>query len=227
MKKILVHGLGHTAESWNQTVSRMTCREEVLCPDLPALLGPKEAAYRNLYASFASYCGRVDGPLALCGLSLGGTLALRYALDFPDRVRSLVLIGTPCQTPRLLLRLQSILFRLLPASFFQSTGFGKKELLTLGQSMAHLDFRHEVQNIQCRTLVLCGEKDRGNLKSAYYLRDHIQDAELKIIAHTGHVVNEENPAALADILNVFYSESVSKEVKTSFEPCGDICRRGP
>ena len=54
------------------------------------------------------------------------------------------------------------------------------------------------------TLIICGEKDRANLKSAYYLSGHIKNAELKIIENTGHIVNEENPRALAEILNEYY-----------------------
>ena len=33
---------------------------------------------------------------------------------------------------------------------------------------------------------------------------YVRDGELKIIENTGHVVNEENPKALADILNEYY-----------------------
>ena len=59
-------------------------------------------------------------------------------------------------------------------------------------------------NIKCPTLILCGKKDSANMKSADYLSQSIRSAELKIIENTGHVVNEENPKALADILNEYY-----------------------
>ena len=51
---------------------------------------------------------------------------------------------------------------------------------------------------------LCGEKDSANLKSAHFLAQHIQQAELQELDHTGHVVNEENPKILAERLNEFY-----------------------
>lgn len=51
---------------------------------------------------------------------------------------------------------------------------------------------------------MCGEKDSANIKSAYYLSENIKNAKLKIIKNTGHVVNEENPKELAEILNEFY-----------------------
>ena len=71
--------------------------------------------------------------------------------------------------------------------------------------MKNLDFSDKVKNVKCPTLILCGEKDRANLKSAVFLSQNIRNAELKIIENTGHVVNEENPKALADILTEYYS----------------------
>ena len=37
-KIILIHGSGHKADSWAETVSRLVNRESVLCPELSALL---------------------------------------------------------------------------------------------------------------------------------------------------------------------------------------------
>ena len=77
----------------------------------------------------------------------------------------------------------------------------------LGDTMKHLDFSDRVKNIKCPTLILCGKKDSANMKSADYLSQNIRSAELKIIENTGHVVNEENPKALADILNEYYLQN--------------------
>jgi len=71
--------------------------------------------------------------------------------------------------------------------------------------MKNLDFSNRVKNIKCPTLILCGKKDSANIKSAHYLSQNIKSAELKIIEDTGHVVNEENPEILANILTEYYS----------------------
>ena len=84
-KKILVHGSGHKAASWKETVSCMDGKEDLLCPDLCALLAGKTASYPSLYGAFAEYCDHVGRAVHLCGLSLGGILALNYALDFPEK----------------------------------------------------------------------------------------------------------------------------------------------
>ena len=202
--KIFVHGSGHKATSWDKTISYMTNNEDIVCPNLSSILKGKEASYENLYSSFVKYCSEIDGQIHLCGLSLGGILALNFTLDFPKKVKSLVLIGTPYKVPKLAFSFQNIIFRFLPKSIFETMAFDKKNTFALGDTMKNLDFSDRVKNIKCPTLILCGKKDSANMKSADYLSQSIRSAELKIIENTGHVVNEENPKALADILNEYY-----------------------
>ena len=202
--KIFVHGSGHKATSWEKTISYMTNNEDFVCPNLSSILEGKEASYENLYSSFVKYCNEFDGQIHLCGLSLGGILALNFALVFPQKVKSLVLIGTPYKVPKVAFSFQNIIFRFLPKSIFETMAFDKKNTFALGDTMKNLDFSDRVKNIKCPTLILCGKKDSANMKSADYLSQSIRSAELKIIENTGHVVNEENPKALADILNEYY-----------------------
>ena len=202
--KIFVHGSGHKATSWEKTISYMTNNEDIVCPNLSSILEGKEASYENLYSSFVKYCNEFDGQIHLCGLSLGGILALNFALDFPQKVKTLVLIGTPYKVPKVAFSFQNIIFRFLPKSIFETMTFDKKNTFALGDTMKNLDFSDRVKNIKCPTLILCGKKDSANMKSADYLSQSIRSAELKIIENTGHVVNEENPKALADILNEYY-----------------------
>ena len=61
--------------------------------------------------------------------------------------------------------------------------------------------------MKCPTLILCGKKDSANVKSAQFLSQNIKSAELKIIENTGHVVNEENPKVLAELLSEYYLQS--------------------
>ncbi len=203
--KILIHGSGHKATSWNATISYMTSNEDIMCPDLFTILEGKEARYVNLYSSFAKYCDRIDGKIHLCGISLGGILALNYALDFPQKIKTLVLIGTPHKIPKVAFGIQNVIFRFLPKSIFETMAFDKRGTFALGSSMKNLDFTGRVNNMKCPALIICGKKDGANIKSAYYLSKNIKSAELKIIENTGHVVNEEAPKTLAKILTEYYS----------------------
>ena len=203
-QKIFIHGSGHKADSWRETISYLDRREDILCPELSAILNGREASFPNLRAAFAQYCAQAGVPVHLCGLSLGGILALDYALDHPENVKTLVLIGTPNKVPKFAFALQNVVFRLLPKSTFTSMAFDKRDTFALGNSMKNLDFSGRLGEVQCPTLILCGEKDGANLKSARFLAGHIPGAELQVIGNTGHVVNEENPKALAERLNAFY-----------------------
>ena len=205
MQKILIHGSGHKADSWEKVISYMK-NEDILCPNLSTILNGKEASYDNLYSSFAEYCNKLDGKIDLCGLSLGGILALNYAIDYPDKIDKLILIGTPHKVPKVMFSIQNVIFKFLPKSLFETMAFNKKDTFILGKTMKKLDFSNGVQKIKCPTLIICGEKDSANMKSAYYLAENIKNAKLEIMENTGHIVNEENPEELTKLLNEFWKD---------------------
>ena len=205
--KIWLPGSGHKANSWDKTISYMPGDKDIVCPNLSSILKGKAATYENLYSAFAKYCNGFEGQIHLCGLSLGGILALNFALDFPQKLKTLVLIGTPYKVPKAAFGLQNVVFRFLPKSVFDTMAFDKKDTFALGNTMKNLDFSDAVKNVQCPTLILCGEKDGANMKSAHYLAQNIRGAKLKILENAGHVVNEENPKALAEILSEYYLQN--------------------
>ncbi len=204
MKKILIHGSGHKADSWNKVTSYMNNDKDILCPNLSTILDGKEASYDNVYSSFIEYCNKIDGKIDLCGLSLGGILALNYAIDYPNKVEKLVLIGTPHKVPKVMFSIQNVIFKFLPKKLFETMAFNKRDTFILGNTMKKLDFSNRVQNVKCPTLVICGEKDNTNMKSAHYLAENIKSAKLEIMKNTGHIVNEENPKELSELLTEFW-----------------------
>ena len=206
MKKILIHGSGHKAASWDKVISYMNNDKDILYPNLSTILNGKEASYDNLYSSFSEYCNKIEGKIDLCGLSLGGILALNYAIDYPNKVEKLVLIGTPHKVPKVMFSIQNIIFKLLPKNIFETMAFNKKDTFILGKTMKNLDFSNRVQNIKCPTLIICGENDSANIKSAYYLAENIENAKLEIMKNTGHIINEESPKELAKTLTEFWKD---------------------
>lgn len=208
MRIVLIHGLGQTSCSWDKTLTYMGETYPVDCPDLTQLLQGKEPGYGNLYAAFSEHCNRLEEPLCLCGLSLGGILALHYALDQPERVRSMILIGAQYRMPKALLHIQNALFELLPKSSFQSSGFSKNGLNQLSKSLMSLDFSSRIEGIQCDTLILCGEKDKFNKKAAQQLANYIPGAVLRLVEGAGHEVNVDAPEALASIINTFLAKNI-------------------
>lgn len=205
MPFLLIHGLGQTSEVWEET-RRLLPFGDVLCPDLVHLLDGAPAAYDTLYRAFAAYCDALPQPLHLCGLSLGGVLALQYAAERPARAASLVLIGTPYRIPRRLLAMQSAVFRLLPARAFQQMGFSKAEVLQLSSSMAALDPSGLLPAVSCPALFLCGGRDRANRAAAQKIAAALPRACLQRIPGAGHEVNRDAPAQLALALARFWTD---------------------
>ena len=87
----LVHGFTQTSASWGPVAERLARWFEVVPVDLPGHGG--SGAVRVGFAEAAGLVGKAGGPAAYLGYSLGGRLCLRLALDRPDLVRALVLIG--------------------------------------------------------------------------------------------------------------------------------------
>lgn len=204
MPYIFVHGLGQTPECWKTVVSALELPQSGICPDLPALVRNRTVCYADLYSSFCELCDGFSMPLHLCGLSLGGVLALQYAAEHSERVASLVLLGTQYQMPKRLLSVQNMVFRVMPKKIFGEMGFAKEDVMRLCKTMASIDLSSTLPRITCPVLVLCGEKDRANKKAASELAARLPNAELKIIPNAGHEVNTEAPAALVELLKPFF-----------------------
>lgn len=207
MMQIFIHGLGQTPSSWENTIKEMNIQTDVNCPNLSELLKGHKINYTNLYQVFSEHCNTFSEPLNLCGLSLGGVLALNYAIEYPERVQSLVLIGTQYKMPKMLLRFQNIIFRFMPNSMFEQMGFGKKDFIELSRSMMELDFSNGLKKISCPVLVVCGEKDNANKKASIGLNESLSNSEIQIVDGSGHEVNIDRPKQLGDVINDFYKRN--------------------
>ncbi len=203
MKLILIHGLGQTPASWDNTADCLTAKAEVICPELSELFASGEYTYSSLYKGFSDYCGSLSEPVSLCGLSLGAVLALNYAADYPQKVRSLTLIAAQYRTPKLLFKLQSVIFRFMPERAFNDIGFTKKNFIELNESMTRLDLSGKLSEISCPVLILCGENDKTNLKAARELSEKLKKSKFIVVRGAGHEVNIDKSKRLAGLINKF------------------------
>lgn len=177
---------------------------DIDCPDLFSLLKGREVNYPNLYQAFSEYCKTCSEPFHICGLSLGGILALQYVIENPDRVNSVVLIGTQYAMPKRLLKFQNAIFHIMPDRTFKGMGLNKKEVIGLTSSMMNLDFRQDLHKITCPVLVICGEKDKANKKASLQMKALIPNAELTMIQNAGHEINIDAPEHLGKVLYSFW-----------------------
>lgn len=207
MKYILLHGMGQKASSWDKTISFLPKNKEIVCPELSGFFDEGNCYYHKMYTAFCDYCNHISGPINLCGLSLGAVLALNYAIDFPERVKSLILIAPQYDMPKFLLKVQNVLFRFMPESQFKDIGLTKRDFITLTNSMANMDFTDGLRKISCPVLVLCGEKDSVNRKAAVKLVERLSKARFRTVENSGHEVNLDNPKGLAQAMEELYTVS--------------------
>lgn len=198
MKTILLHGLGQTAQDWNEVV-RCMAGSAVECPELFSASG-NECSYDRILHDLEKRYANAEESLRLCGLSLGAMLALDFTIRHREKVGALVCVGVQYKVPRLLLDVQTLLFRCMPHQFFADMGMEKKDIVKLSHSMRNLDLTPRLKEIRCPVTILCGEKDWANRRAAAKLQMLLPSAKLQIISGVGHEVNREAPQVLADML---------------------------
>lgn len=196
MKIVFLHGLGQRAADWDQVASQFPNTD---CPELFEIAGEK-LNYSAILSSLEERYEYEKEPLCLCGLSLGGMLALDYALRHGDRVAAMVLLGARDRTPRLLMDIQDLLFRCMPDKAFASTGMKKEQVRDLTRSMKNLDFTDRLSTIHCPVTVACGEKDHPNLAAARRLAKDLPNARLYAVPHAGHELNADAPDTVAEMV---------------------------
>lgn len=203
MQQVFLHGLGQTPECWAETIVQLESAEHSVCPNLSEILRGKDASYQNLYEAVSEICNQSRDELDLFGLSLGGVLALNYAIEHPQKVHSMVLIAPQYKMPKNLLRIQNLLFQFMPKSAFQATGFDKRAFIRLCETMMDIDFSNSLSKISCPTLILYGERDSANKKSAVALAGLLQNAEVREIIGAGHEVNKDAPEKMCQAVSDF------------------------
>ncbi len=208
---ILVHGLGQNETSWKEVKNQLNNKEiNAETPNLFSLAKNYQMDYENMYKAFADYCNNFNEKINLVGLSLGGILAIDYITQFPEKVNSLILIGTPYEIPKTIFTIQNIIYKFIPKKIFEKIGCPKEDIIRLLDSMNNLSIPQKAYNIKCNTLIICGEKEKNNInmKSAKQLNKAIQDSKFKIIENAGHEVNIDNPKELANTIYDFWERLI-------------------
>jgi 3-oxoadipate enol-lactonase len=102
---VLVHGLADDHRAWRRTLSDLMLRHRVVMYDLrghgETSLGSPDGTLRQLAEDLAHLLHalkleRVD----VAGFSLGGTIAMRLAIDHPEMLGRLVLVATSSRVGR-------------------------------------------------------------------------------------------------------------------------------
>ncbi|MCX5890277.1 MAG: alpha/beta fold hydrolase [Deltaproteobacteria bacterium] len=223
---LFIHGLGGKAASWRFQLEALSNNYRVLAMDLR---GHGQSGYRAVepicIPAFADDVVALMAKLGLeqahiCGLSMGGMIALEIFARYAHKVKSLILADTtaffpPPQGREELLghfdRLEMaswaallagrILRREAPAELrqevIQMLAANRRALYRQGLiATFDRDYRRVLPLIDLPTLILVGEEDRATpIGYAEYLQANIRGSVLQVIPQAAHLANLENPAA--------------------------------
>jgi 3-oxoadipate enol-lactonase len=164
----------------------------------------------------------------LCGLSMGGHISLQTAIRYPERVKSLILIGTPCSNT---LNLYEKVF--VPINRFSSkiismqlsaklqakmlsqfnrenydyiisafSMISKDNWIRVWDAVTRMESKHNLHQVKCPTLLLIGDHDTLTRRHQPYIHDRIHNSTLRTINNAHHGTNLDNPRAVnEEIMN--------------------------
>jgi len=94
---LLIHGWGMHGGMWRSVAERLAQHYDVYAVDLPGHGASAPLDTFTLDSVVEQLSAQFDQPLTVCGWSLGGQVALGWALRHPQQVERLVMVAsTPC-----------------------------------------------------------------------------------------------------------------------------------
>ena len=200
MKLVFLHGLGQSAESWKEVRNLLTDYPSEAIELFPSGVSNYQQAKERVYQHLA----QETEPFILVGLSLGAALALELSsYDLPN-LQGLVLSGCPLKLAgNILFKIQLMIFKLLPKSFFEKRGANKALMVGVSEELKTLDLTDIAGICPYPTLLICGSKDKPNLSSMRSIHKLISESQFQIIPDGPHVLNKEKPKEFAGTVKDF------------------------
>lgn len=208
---VFCHGSGGSHRHWLYQLKGLGGKANPLAVDLPGhgLSGGEPAdniaAYRSWVHDFRNALDLE--PFILGGHSMGGAIALDYALQYPEELAGLILVGTGGRlrvAPAILKSFRSgqvppsmIDFAYGPEADAELLEKGRSEMAVTPASVFLADFTacdrfdvmEQLHRIDLPSLIICGSDDRLTpVKYSRFLKEHLSRGELVELAGAGHMV---------------------------------------
>jgi pimeloyl-[acyl-carrier protein] methyl ester esterase len=91
---VLLHGWGMNSAVWERITKRLSANYRLFLVDLPGMGQSRPVNPYHLYSLAETVAEEIPGVSTILGWSLGGLIAQQIALNQPDRVEKLILVGT-------------------------------------------------------------------------------------------------------------------------------------
>ncbi|MCP4141868.1 MAG: alpha/beta hydrolase [Chloroflexi bacterium] len=226
---ILIHGAGGTHLHFPPELRRLN-GYKIAAIDLPGhgkSEGIGSQSVSDYVQSIQNFMDTTNLPAAIIiGHSMGSAIALQFALNAPDRVLALVLMGSGSRlrvAPSILENTANeatfslAVKNITEASFGTETPSRLKELaaqrmletrptVLYGDFIAcdNFDIGEELSTIEKPTLILCGTEDKMTPPNySKLLHEQMPNSELRLIEGAGHMVMLEKPREIAEAVERF------------------------
>lgn len=217
---VLLHGLGSSGDDWLLQQAHFSEHFPTLVVDLR---GHGRSSMGSVWPSIADYAADVAtlldvvdrGPAHVLGLSLGGAVALQFALDFPGSVASLTIVNAFARFRvgwRGLGRTLGRLFLLaigrmdwlgawIAAGIFPDpdqeawrkaaaerlAANSRQHYVRAVQAVARFDLQARLGEVHTPTLIVAGERDTTvGVEAKQILADRIPEARMALFPQSGH-----------------------------------------
>jgi long-chain acyl-CoA synthetase len=222
---IFMHGYAGCAETWEKQINHFAHQYRVVVPDLRGH-GQSDAPYSNYTMpelvddihAIADSLGIKDR-FVLVGHSFGGSICIEYAVAYPERLESLILIATAGEYP--LPRSTSLLSRIPAAAFHPWWKYRPRwnaEVHVMKRMMLNNMRKWKgwslLSKIKTPTMVMTGERDRYFPRWAFdKVSEAIPGAEVIDIGASKHKVQLERYQAVnRDIERFIHSGTEGRRI---------------
>ncbi|GAC1622734.1 MAG: alpha/beta hydrolase [Ktedonobacteraceae bacterium] len=220
---ILIHGIGNSAEVWSSLLLRLSKEYLVYAPDLPGFGKTPIAPEGVTIATHVLYLKRFLDSLGypqvtLVGNSLGGWIATRFAIAYPERVHHLYLLNSaglrreqmnsPYAVDRVAAQRSAnnmVGYPLPLPGFILDAIVRMSQMTAYARFITHYDSQEELDSVlsqvQTPTTIIWGEKDKiFPITCAHDFHTGITHSELVLLHGIGHLPQLQASARVAEII---------------------------
>lgn len=226
---VFVHGAGGNSIFWKRMLQYLTGTGRAVAVNLPGhpsgditcktIHDYSEAVHRHIAESLPTR------PV-VCGHSMGSAIALTLALEHPDDIGGLILVGAGAKlgVDQAIVEglrtqpMRTIEQTITPMSYFRvDLGLGREARAALSFTNLPVflndylacdgfDVRPRLPEITAKTFIVCGENDRMTPpKWSVYLNQNIHSSTMELVKDAGHMVPLEKPETCAGLIRDFLS----------------------